>query len=106
MAKEIAKKSTKIIAVLKADWHYEAHNGDNVVKKGRRFECNRDHYIDKAGDLVLRHWVQYGDSSAIPAAHFNLFLEETETVITKKVTKKPAKIEGRYIVPVVAEAAE
>ena len=106
MAKDINKKSTKIIAVLKTDWHYEAHNGDNVVKKGRRFECNSDHYIDKAGDLVLEHWIQYGDSAVIPAAKFNLFLEETETVITKKVTKKPAKIEGRYIVPVVAEAAE
>ena len=105
MAKETTKTTTKIIAVLKADWHYAAHNGDNVIKKGRRFECNRDHYIDKKGDLVLEHWIQYGDAEVIPSAHFNLFLEETVTVVTKKVTKKPAKVEGKYVVPVV-EAAE
>ena len=98
------KNKTRIVAVLKADWHYYAHNGDNVVKKGRRFECNRDHYIDKKGDLVLEHWVQYGDASVIPAAHFNLFLEEVEVI--EKVVRKPAKIEGRYIVPVEPAAAE
>lgn len=106
MANETTKSSTKIIAVLKTDWHYAAHNGDNVIKKGRRFECNRDHYIDKKGDLVLEHWIQYGDAEVIPAAHFDLFLEETVTVVTKTVTKKPAKIDGKYVVPAVAEAAE
>jgi len=99
------KKSTKIIAVLNKDWHYEAHNGHNVVKKGTRFERTRDHYINKKGDLILDHWVQYGDASLIPAADIDIFLEETVTVTTKTVTKKLAKVEGKYIVPV-DEAAE
>lgn len=99
------KKSTKVIAVLNKDWHYEAHNGDNVVKKGTRFERTRDHYINKTGDLVLEHWLQYGDASVVSAADIDIFLEETVTVTTKRVTAVPAKVAGKYIVPV-DEAAE
>ena len=99
------KKSTKIIAVLNKDWHYYAHSGREFVEAGRRFECRGGHYINKAGDLVLEHWIQYGDASIIPAADIDIFLEETVTVTTKTVTKKLAKVEGKYIVPV-GEAAE
>jgi len=41
----------------------------------------------------------------IPAGDFDIFIEETVTVTTKKVTKKPAIIQGKYIVPA-DEAAE
>jgi hypothetical protein len=99
------KKSTKIIAVLNKDWHYHAHSGREFVEAGRRFECRGGHYINKAGDLVLEHWIQYGAESVIPADHFDLLLEETVTVTTKTVTAKPAKVKGKYIVPA-DEAAE
>ena len=106
MANETTKSSTKIIAVLKTDWHYEAPGGGLTVKAGTHFVCDRVTYINSSGDLVLRNWVQYGDASVIPAVHFDLFLEETVVVTTKTVTKKPAKIDGKYVVPAVAEAAE
>jgi len=98
------KVNRRIVAVLNSDWHYAAHNGDNVVKKGVKFVCKDGHYIDKAGDLVLEHWIQYGDASVIPAAQIDLYLEEVE--IVKNVKLLPAKVEGKYVVPVAPEAAE
>ena len=80
------KVKRRIVAVLNSDWHYAAHDGDNVVKKG---------------DLVLEHWVQYGDASVIPAAKIDLYLEEVE--IVESVKRIPAKVEGKYIVPAAAE---
>ena len=95
------KVKRRIVAVLNSDWHYYAHNGDNVVKKGVKFVCKNGHYIDKAGDLVLEHWVQYGDASVIPAAKIDLYLEEVE--IVESVKRIPAKVEGKYVVPAAAE---
>jgi phage terminase large subunit-like protein len=92
------KIKNRIIAILNSAWHYEAHNGDNVLKKGHKFVVKGDNYIAKNGDLVLDHWIQYGDSSVVPAAKINLFIEEVEVV--EQVVRKPAKVEGRYIVPV------
>lgn len=101
------KVSEKVIAVLKKEFAYEIYGSKTVLKKGQRFACGKrdGHRIDNKNNLVLEHYFGYGAHEMIPAGDFDIFIEETVTVTTKKVTKKPAIIKGKYIVPA-DEAAE
>jgi len=104
---EGTKVSTSIIAVLNKEHKWcPAYSKGEIMPKGKTFTCKGDHYIDKRGDLVLENHVGHGWHEVIAAADFDIFLEETVTVITKTVTRKPATIKGKYIVPVEDIAAE
>lgn len=101
------KVSNKIIAVINKDrkW-YPAYSKGEIMAAGERFEVRGDRYIDATGVLVLGNYVGHGWHETVKPEDFDLFFEETVTVITKTVTSKRATFNGKHIVPVVAEAAE
>lgn len=101
------KVSNKIIAVINKDrkW-YPAYSKGEIMAAGERFEVRGDRYIDATGVLVLENYVGHGWHETVKPEDFDLFFEETVTVITKTVTSKRATFNGKHIVPVVAEAAE
>ena len=101
------KVSNKIIAVINKDrkW-YPAYSKGEIMSAGERFEVRGDRYIDKSGVLILENYVGHGWHETVKPEDFDLFFEETVTVITKTVTSKRATFNGKHIVPVVAEAVE
>jgi len=99
---EGTKVSSKVIAVLNKEHAWcPAYSKGEIMPTGQAFTCKGNNYIDNAGDLVLENRVGHGWHEVIAAGDFDIFLEETVTVITKTVTRKPATIKGKYIVPVV-----
>lgn len=85
--KDDTKVTTKVYAVLTKDFTYTAHNGDNTVRKGRKFEPfgrNTGCYIHRdTKELVLKNWTQYGDATVIPATGYKLVEEVTTTTVVK-----------------------
>lgn len=101
------KVSNKIIAVINKDRkRYPAYSKGEIMAAGERFEVRGDRYIDATGVLVLENYVGHGWHETVKPEDFDLFFEETVTVITKTVTSKPATFNGKHIVQVVEEAAE
>lgn len=89
--KTTTKTTSTVHAVLTADFHYTSHGGEQVIKKGHVFypwKRNSNCYIArKTHDLVLQHWVQYGDSTTIPPSGYRLV--EVTTTTTSTSTSKP-----------------
>jgi len=107
--------SNKIIAVINKDrkWYPCTYSTGEIMAAGTRFEVRGDRYIDANGALVLENYVGHGWHETVKPEDFDLFFEETVTVITKTVTSitktvtsKRATFNGKHIVPVVAEATE
>lgn len=88
--KTTTKTTSTVHAVITKDFHYDSHAGPQVIKTGRIFRPWRSGskcYLSRpGGDLVLQHWVQYGDNICIPPTGYRLVEVITTTVST--VTKK------------------
>ena len=83
---EGTKVSEKQIAIINVDREYfPMYSKSMVMKKGSSFVVGgSDQYIHQdTGKLVLMHWLGHGWHEIIPAEDFDLFIEETKTVITK-----------------------
>lgn len=85
--KDDTKVTTKVYAVLTENFTYTAHDGDNTIRKGRKFEPfgrNTGCYIHRdTKELILKNWVQYGDATVIPATGYKLVEEVTTTTVVK-----------------------
>ena len=61
----------KTYVTLTRDWTYTNYIGEKVTfKKGRRFRLDETKYIDRDGNLFLRHWYCYGHGEIIDKKYF------------------------------------